>query len=444
MDDPSAASKPDLTLWRLISMSVGFFGIQHGFEIQFARMSSIFEQLGAKPDEIPLLWLAAPATGLVIQPIVGYLSDKTWLPRLRARRRPFFLAGAILGTVALVLMPSASSLWMAAGLLWVLDAALNVTMEPFRAFVADMQNSRQRPTGYAMQSVMIGLGTILGNFIASIDLPAIFPALRASGKSAMHYSFYLCAAIFIAAVLWTVVSTPEYPPDASAAGPSDRPAGGVLAALVAWWRETKSCYLTMPPVMKHLALVQFFTWMGLFCMWMFYAVAVPHNVFGATDPHSARYDAGVRFAAATVMARGLATPLFALLIPVLVRRFGRANTHALALAVAGLGLLAVPLIHTPGLLYLPMIAAGVGWASVVSMPYVILVDHLPKHQYGIFMGIFNMFIVIPEICVSLGLGGLIMGLLQNNRAYGVAFGGALLLVAALLTPALRRYEPQAR
>jgi len=444
MDESTAATKPDLTLWRLINMSVGFFGIQHGFEIQFARMSSIYERLGAKPDEIPLLWLAAPATGLILQPIVGYLSDKTWIPRLRARRRPYFLAGAILGTIALVLMPDASSLWMAAGLLWVLDAALNVTMEPFRAFVADLQNSRQRPVGYAMQSAMIGLGTILGNFIASIDLPAHFPALAAGGKSAMHYSFYLCAAIFLGAVLWTVLSTPEYPPEAPDRGAGDAPARGALEALGRWWRETRSCYLSMPAVMKRLALIQFFTWMGLFCMWMFYAVAVPHHVFGATDPHSARYDAGVRFAAATTMARGIATPLFALLIPALVRRLGRATTHALALGVAGLGLLAVPLIHTPALLYLPMIAAGIGWASVVSMPYVILVDHLPKEQYGIYMGIFNMFIVIPEICVSLGLGGVIMGLLHNNRAYGVAFGGALLLLAALLTPALRPYEPSAR
>ncbi|MBK6845987.1 MAG: MFS transporter [Proteobacteria bacterium] len=284
MDESTAAPKPDLTLWRLINMSVGFFGIQHGFEIQFARMSSIYERLGAKPDEIPLLWLAAPATGLILQPIVGYLSDKTWIPRLRARRRPYFLAGAILGTIALVLMPDASSLWMAAGLLWVLDAALNVTMEPFRAFVADLQNSRQRPVGYAMQSAMIGLGTILGNFIASIDLPANFPALAASGKSAMHYSFYLCAAIFLGAVLWTVLSTPEYPPDAPDRGAGHAPARGALEAIGRWWRETRSCYLSMPAVMKQLALIQFFTWMGLFCMWMFYAVAVPHHVFGATDP----------------------------------------------------------------------------------------------------------------------------------------------------------------
>lgn len=422
----AADRKPDLTLWQIFNMSVGFFGIQHGFEIQFARMSSIYEKLGAQPDEIPFLWLAAPATGLIVQPIIGYLSDKTWIPSLRMRRRPYFLGGAVLGTIALLLMPNSGSLWMAAGLLWVLDACLNISMEPFRAFVADKQNSKQRPTGYAFQSLMIGLGTILGNYIAS--------------QTTMHQGFYACAMIFIAAVVYTVVTTPEYPPEHLGEAPGG---GGMGAALARWWRETSSCYLQMPAVMKRLAAVQFFTWMGLFCMWMFYAVAVPHHIFGATDPHSDAYERGVRFAALTTTVRGVATPLFALLIPWLVRRLGRAFTHAFALLAAGLGLLSVGFIHDPSLLFLAMVGAGIGWASVVSMPYVILVEHLPKDQYGIYMGIFNMFIVIPEVCVALGLGGVIMNLLGGNRAYGVAFGGGLILTAALLTVLLlRRYEPE--
>jgi maltose/moltooligosaccharide transporter len=420
------ARKPNLTLFQIFNMSVGFFGIQHGFEIQFARMSSIYEKLGAQPDEIPFLWLAAPATGLIIQPIIGYLSDKTWIPALRMRRRPYFLAGALLGTLALFLMPNSGTLWMAAGLLWVLDASLNVSMEPFRAFVADKQNSAQRPLGYAFQGLMIGVGTILGNGIAS-QLP-------------MHDAFYVCASIFLASVVYTVVTTPEYPPEHLDSGTTG---GSTAEALARWWRETSSCYLRMPPVMKRLAAVQFFTWMGLFCMWMFYAVAVPHHVFGATDPHSDAYERGVRFAALTTTVRGLATPLFALLIPWLVKRLGRSFTHAGALLAAGLGLFSVGFIHDPRLLFLAMVGAGIGWASVVSMPYVILVEHLPKNQYGIYMGIFNMFIVIPEICVALGLGGVIMDLLGGNRAYGVAFGGALILTAALLTVLLLRpYEPE--
>ena len=439
MNNPTTQkNKPDLTVWQIIIMSIGFFGIQHGFEIQFARMSSIYEKLGAKPDEIPFLWLAAPATGLILQPIIGYLSDKTWIPSLRARRRPYFFIGAILGTIALFIMPDASSLWMAAGLLWVLDASLNITMEPFRAFVADKQNTKQRPTGYAFQSLMIGLGTILGNYIASLNLAESYPSLASGGRTSMHYSFYLCAVIFLGSVLYTVFTTPEYPPDRDGQAPSKKT--GILPALGKWLSETHECYFGMPPVMKRLAVIQFFTWMGLFCMWMYYSVAVPHDVFGATDPNSPLYDEGVRFAARTTMVRGMATPLFALCIPFLVKLIGRAWTHTFALLAAAISLMSIPLIHSPSMLYLPMIGAGIGWASIVAMPYVILVEHLPKNRYGIFMGIFNMFIVLPEICVSLGLGGVIMSLLDNNRAMGVAFGGGLLLVAALLTPTLRKFE----
>jgi len=437
--DTKTTERPNLSYWQIINMSIGFFGIQHGFEIQFARMSSIYEKLGAKPDEIPFLWLAAPATGLILQPIIGYLSDKTWIPSLKARRRPYFFVGAVLGTAALFLMPDSSSLWMAAGLLWVLDASLNITMEPFRAFVADKQNTQQRPTGYAFQSLMIGLGTILGNYIASINLIEYFPSLAASGKTAMHYSFYLCAIIFFLSVVYTVLTTPEYPPN-NLEELRAKKKQGIWAALGQWATETKDCYFQMPPIMKQLALVQFFTWMGLFCMWMYYSVAVPHDVFGATDPNSELYETGVRFAAHTTMIRGIATPIFALCIPLIAKKLGRTYTHFFALLACGLGLLSIPFIHEPGMLYLPMIAAGIGWASIVSMPYVILVEHLPPNQYGIFMGIFNMFIVIPEILVSLGLGGLIMNLMNNSRAGGVAFGGGLIVLAAVLTLSLRKYE----
>jgi maltose/moltooligosaccharide transporter len=251
----------------------------------------------------------------------------------------------------------------------------------------------------------------------------------------MQWAFYACSTIFLGSVLYTVVTTPEDPPDAEEKTHSQ---GGIAR----WWSETKAAYLAMPQVMKRLAVVQFFTWMGLFCMWMFYSVAVPHHVFGATDPHSELYERGVRFAALTTTVRGVATPIFALLIPLLVARFGRSTTHAFALACAGVGLVSVGFVTEPNLLFVSMVGAGIGWASVVSMPYVILVEHLPKGQYGIYMGIFNMFIVLPEICVALGLGGAIMGLLGDNRALGVAFGGGLILVAAVLTLLLlRRYEP---
>lgn len=450
--------KPKLSIWQIVNMSIGFFGIQHGFEIQFARMSSIYEKLGAAPDQIPFLWLAAPMTGLVIQPIIGYMSDKTWIPGLRMRRRPYFFVGAVLATLALFFMPNSSSLWMAAGLLWILDASLNISMEPFRAFVADKLNTAQRPMGYAFQSLMIGLGTIVGNYIASLNLASIFQGAIPPGKAilfaaahafdptltprpvtSMHYAFYFCAAIFFVCVLYTVLTTPEYPPEnleELKAQKKERPA----EALRSWFRETADCYLHMPPVMRRLALVQFFTWMGLFCFWIFYSVAVARYVFGATDPNSELYDRGIRWAAHTFMVRGAATPLFALCIPFLVKLLGRVYTHTLALLVCGAGFFSIPFIHTPEGLYLPLVCAGIGWASIVAMPYVILVEHLPKAQYGIFMGIFNMFIVIPEICVSLGLGGFIMKLLGNNHAYAVAFGGVLILIAALITPTLQQFE----
>jgi len=433
------AEKPDLQLWQIVNMSIGFFGIQHGFEIQFARMSSIYEKLGANPEQIPLLWLAAPFTGLVIQPIIGYMSDKTWIPGLKMRRRPYFLTGAILATLALFLMPNSSSLWMAAGLLWVLDASLNISMEPFRAFVADKLNTKQRPTGYAMQSLMIGLGTILGNYIASLDLLKLNPSLSSFGKTSMHLSFYLCAAIFLCAVLYTVITTPEYPPDNLEELKSGK-GESTGEALKKWFSETVNCYKDMPPVMKRLAIVQFFTWMGLFCFWIFYTVAVARYVFGATDANSPLYDEGIRWGAHTIIIKGIATPLFALCIPLMVRWMGRIYTHMTALIICGVGLLAIPFIHSPQLLYLPMIAAGIGWASIVAMPYVILVEHLPKQQYGIFMGIFNMFIVIPEVCVSLGLGTLIMKLLGGNHALAVAFGGILILIGAMITPSLSKFE----
>jgi len=434
--------KPDLTIWNIINMSIGFFGIQHGFEIQFARMSSIYEKLGAKPDEIPLLWLAAPATGLIIQPIIGYMSDKTWFPGLKMRRRPYFFTGAILATIALFMMPNSSSLWMAAGCLWVLDASLNISMEPFRAFVGDKLNEKQRPAGYAYQGLMIGLGTILGNYIASLDLLGIFPSLSALGKTSMHISFYLCAIIYLCAVMYTVFTSSEYPPtDEELKEINKSKEGGPAKALKNWFSETFDCYWNMPPVMKRLAVVQFFTWMGLFCMWIYYTVAVAHYVFGSHDPHSKLYEEGVRWGAHTMIIKGIATPVFALCIPLMARTIGNVYTHTFALLICGAGLISVAFIRTPELLYLPMIAAGIGWASVVAMPYVILVNHIPKEKYGIFMGIFNMFIVIPEILVAVGLGEFLMkNLLSNNQSYAVAFGGILIIIAALITPTLQKFE----
>ncbi|MCX6111985.1 MAG: MFS transporter, partial [Proteobacteria bacterium] len=391
--------KPRLNLWQIICMSVGFFGIQHGFSIQFARMSSIYEKLGATPDQIPFLWLAAPMTGLIIQPIIGYLSDRTW-GRL-GRRRPYFLSGAVLATIALVLMPNSSSVWMAAGMLWILDASINISMEPFRAFVADKLPQEQVATGYAMQTVMIGIGGALGFWIASKDWLVMFPSLSSWIPSSMHMQFYICAIMFLGGVIYTVSTSGEYPPEDMAAFKKHKKEN---SGIKHWAKTTYESFIHMPGPMKRLAWVQLFSWMGLFCMWIFYSVAVAHHVFKAYDPHSSLYEVGIRTASSSMTVYQIVSTAFALLIPLVARKIGSVYVHTIGLISAGIGLLSIYFISDPSWLYVSMVGVGIGWATILCMPYAILVRHIPKEKYGIYMGIFNMFIVIPEIISSLLLG----------------------------------------
>lgn len=430
------AKRPVLNAVQIFNMSLGFFGIQHGFEIQFARMTPLFETLGATSGEIPFLWLAAPLTGFLVQPIIGYLSDRTWWPRSRARRRPYFFVGSLLAGLALCAMPYSGTVWMAAGLLWVLDASLNICMEPMRAFVGDRLNSDQRPRGYAWQALMIGIGTISGNYIAS--------------QTDMKTGFLVCGAILFAGMLWTVLSSPEYPPDDMVEFERNRQATrGLVPAVADYFKETFGCIRQMPQVMMVLAAVQFLTWMGLFCMWIFYSSSVGTNVFGgvptaAPGSEEARlYEDGVRFAAQTFAVRGLATPIYALAIPFLCAMVGRAFTHSLSLLLGAAGLVLVAFVHNRDqawMLYFFAVGSGIAWASIVSMPYTILIEHLPKQKYGIFMGLFNMFIVIPEILVSLGVGTVMLKLVDGDRAKVVAMGGILLGLAAIVTLMLRRFD----
>lgn len=423
---------------QIIMMSIGFFGIQHGFSIQFAKMSAIYEKLGASADQIPFLWLAAPLTGLIIQPIIGYMSDRTWGPL--GRRRPYFLTGAILATIALVLMPNSSSLWMAAGLLWLLDASINISMEPFRAFVADKLPKAQIATGYAMQTFMIGIGGSIGFMIASTDWLAKYPSLSAFAPSSLHLQFYLCALIYVIAILITVISTKEDPPENLETFKQEQQAGMNLKS---WATETLDCLKNMPSPMKRLAVVQLFTWMGLFCMWIFYSVAVAHHVFGATDPHSKLYDQGIAAAGNSMSVYQLVSTIFAVIIPLLCMRMSRVTVHTLGLSAAGLGLASVWFIHDPALLIYPMIGVGIGWATILSMPYAILVDFIPQSKYGIYMGIFNMFIVIPEILSSLCLGWIMQHVLHNEQMLAIALGGGFMLIAAVIVQSLRQFEKPA-
>jgi maltose/moltooligosaccharide transporter len=419
-------TKPRLSFWQIWNMSFGFMGIQFGWGLQMANMSSIYEYLGAKPDQIPMLWLAAPLTGLLVQPLIGHMSDRTW--NSLGRRKPYFLVGAILSTLALILMPNSGSLWMAAGLLWILDASINISMEPFRAFVADMLPEEQHSRGFAMQSVFIGAGSVVASALPWILTNWFHYATgaRVTGTipTAVKLSFYLGAAAFFGAVMYTIFTTKEYPPhdlkkleDAR----KDNPITEILANIRA-----------MPETMKRLALVQIFTWFGLFCMWLYLPVAVAHNIFGAPDETSPLYQQGIAWAGVCLSAYSGVALVLSFLLPKMAESLGKKTTHMICLLCGAAGLLSVAVIHEPKLLLLSMTGVGIAWASTVSMPYALLAGALPQSKTGVYMGIFNFFITLPEICASLVFGKVMEHLLNNNRLAAVITGGCFMIVAALL------------
>lgn len=426
-------TKPRLNFWQIWNMSFGFLGIQFGWNLQMSNMSAIYEYLGAQPDQIPILWLAAPLTGLIVQPIIGHFSDHTW--NRFGRRRPYFLTGAILSSLALLVMPTCSALWMAAGLLWILDASINVSMEPFRAFVADMLPDEQHTRGFAMQSVMIGLGATVASALPWI-LSHLLNLNAAPSTSAIpasvRVSFWLGAAAFLSAVCWTVFTTKEYPPEPSAVNARE-PETGLVSAVLQALKE-------MPRTMRQLALVQFCTWLGLFWMWLYFGVAVARNVFGAESAQAPRYTEGIEWAGLCFSFYSVVTFFYGMLLPTLAARLGPRLTHMISLLAGALGLMAVIVIHQPMLLLLSMTGVGMAWASILSMPYAMLASSIPKERTGIYMGIFNIFIVLPEICSALFFGPVMAHVLNNNRVLAVFAGGCFLALAALLTLFVR--EPQ--
>jgi maltose/moltooligosaccharide transporter len=430
--------KPRLSFWQIWNMSFGFLGIQFGWGLQMANMSAIYEYLGAKPEQIPILWLAAPLTGLFVQPVIGSMSDRTW-GRL-GRRRPYFLVGAILSSLALVLMPNCSALWMAAGLLWILDASINVSMEPFRAFVADLLPDEQRTRGFAMQSLFIGLGAIVASALPWL-LTNVFGLAPGGGRAipqSVKLSFSVGAAAFFLAVIWTIVTTGEYPPEDPDAFRAQKTRG---AGMVGGAREILSSISAMPRTMRQLAPVQMLTWLGLFCMWLYFPVAVARNVFGAPDERSPLYQQGVEWAGLCFGAYSLVTFLFAFALPGMAEALGRRRTHAVCLAAGAAGLLSVAVIDAPWLLLLSMVGVGLAWASTIAMPYAMLAGSVPPERMGVYMGIFNFFIVIPEILASLFFGWVMLHLLHNNRLSAVVAGGAFLLLAGLLVLRVEGAEP---
>ena len=423
--------KPRMSFWQMWNMSFGFLGIQFGWGLQMANMSAIYEYLGARADQIPILWLAAPLTGLIVQPIIGHVSDRTWGPL--GRRRPYFLTGAILSSAALILMPNCSALWMAAGLLWILDASINISMEPFRAFVADLLPEEQRTRGFAMQSLFIGLGAIVASALPWLMRRFLsVEGVQAAGviPHTVRYSFYIGAAAFFIAVLWTIVSTREYPPDdmdAFRRMKSEKTGIGRNAA------EIFHSIAQMPQTMKQLAWVQICTWLGLFCMWLYFPVAVARNVYGAPDESSLIYTQGIEWAGICFAMYSAVCFAFSFVLPMLARVTNRKITHTICLLCGAAGLLSVAVIHNKELLLLSMTGVGIAWASILSMPYAILSGSLPPQKTGVYMGIFNFFIVIPEILASLGLGWVMAHVLNNNRLAAVVAGGIFLILAAILT-----------
>jgi maltose/moltooligosaccharide transporter len=427
-----AKQKPHLSFWQIWNMSFGFLGIQFGWALQMANMSAIYEYLGADAHQIPILWLAAPLTGLIVQPIIGHMSDRTW-GRL-GRRRPYFLVGAVLASTALILMPNASALWMAAGLLWIMDASINISMEPFRAFVADLLPDEQRTRGFAMQALFIGLGAVIASMMPWL-LGSVFhfaPDAAESGHKSVpmsvKISFYIGCVAFLGAVLWTIVKTKEYPPDDMEAFLKMKAEKGSIGGAAS---EIVRDVIAMPKTMRRLGLVQIFTWLGLFCMWLYFGVAIARNTFHGS-PGTPEYEAGVAWGGNCFAMYSAVCFGFSFLLPSIAKRFGRKITHALCLGAGAIGLISVAFIRSKYLLLFSMVGVGIAWASILSMPYSILAGCLPEGKTGIYMGIFNFFIVIPEILAALVFGKVMETVLTNDSAIVRLLGGDNRLTAVVI------------
>jgi maltose/moltooligosaccharide transporter len=568
------AEKPRLSFWQIWNMSFGFLGIQFGWGLQMANMSAIYQYLGAREDEIAILWLAAPLTGLLVQPVIGYFSDRTW-NRL-GRRRPYFLSGAILASLALLAMPRSSAIWMAAGLLWVLDASVNVSMEPFRAFVGDMLPPDQRKVGFAMQSLLIGAGAVMSSALPFVLTRVFGVSAESTVGSAIppvvHVAFTIGAFVFFLGVLYTVVTTREYPPDDLEAFERAKRGGGGIAHV---FSEILSGIGSMPPTMRKLAAVQFCSWFALFCLWIYFAPGIAKGIFhgaplgvssgtvdralddpanaavldraaavarayeaakaeaaaaapagegpsGALDAFTtmlglrpAAPDPGARIAAAEIgglvertltgtvpaasfaerknpMVRTIASLLgqhglasgtgsaagvaasasaladrfasarryqegvawggvcfatynlvafaFSFLLLALVAMLSARTIHVACLVVGGLGLLSVVAIRDANGLLVAMVGVGVAWASILSMPYAMLSNALPPAKMGFYMGVFNFFIVLPQIVASVGLGFVMERYLGNDATRALVLGGVAMLLAAALTLRVREAE----
>ncbi|MBN1599630.1 MAG: MFS transporter [Bacteroidales bacterium] len=488
--------KPRLSFWQLWNMSFGYVGIQFGFALQNANVSRIFETLGAKVENIPILWIAAPVSGLLIQPIIGHLSDKTW-NRL-GRRKPYFLLGAILSSMALLVMPNSPFLWFAAGMLWIMDASINMSMQPFRAFIGDMLPEDQHTTGFAVQTFFIGVSSVIAS-----ALPYIFTNWFHIANTApegvippsVKWSFYLGGIVFLLAVLWTIYSTKEYSPEEQAAFNADQEnsdsakegadisikaleyhiqgavliiIGAVLTYLIQRYDWDQALYIlafglpiygvfqmfaamlnakrknsgfveviydlkNMPQTMKILAVVSTFTWFALFSMFIYTTSAVTSFHYGNTDTQSVIYNEGANWVGILFGVYNGVAAVIAFLLPVIAKKMGRVLTYAISLVIGGVGFISMYLFKDPDMLIVSMIAIGIAWAALLTFPYAILSNILPYKKMGVYMGIFNFFVVIPQILAAAILGLLVRTVFDGQTIYTIVLGGVAMIIAGVVT-----------
>ena len=492
--------KPRLSFWQIWNMSFGFLGIQFGFALQNANVSRIFETLGAKIEDIPILWIAAPVTGLIVQPIIGHMSDKTW-NRL-GRRRPFFLVGALLASAAIIFMPNSPALWVAAGMLWIMDASINISMEPFRAFVGDMLPSEQRTIGFSMQSFFIGIGAIVASALP-YSMTNWFGISNTAGTGeipdSVKFSFYIGGVVFLTAVLYTVFSTKEYSPEelkkfsesddnsiyskstlrtSETISSSRFNKNGVIWILVGligsailhfilhendyglyvlfvgsvifgllqliagfFTNQNKTSgglvsilndLYKMPKTMKQLAVVQFFSWFALFAMWIYTTPAVTHHIYGATDPSSDLYNEGANWVGVLMAVYNGFAAVMAFALVAMAKKTNRKTVHMISLIIGGLAFASFYVIKNPNLLLLSELGIGLAWASILAMPYAILAGSLPPEKMGVYMGIFNFFIVIPQITAAAILGFFVKNIVGGEAIYALLLGGASMIIAGLM------------
>ena len=509
----STKPKPELSFWQIFNMCFGFLGIQFGFALQNANVSRIFQTLGASIDDIPILWIAAPLTGLLVQPIIGYMSDHTW--GKLGRRRPYFLIGAVLTTLAIVIMPHSPTLWIAAGMLWIMDASINIAMEPFRALVGDNLPTHQRTLGFATQSFFIGVGAIVASALPYIltnffDVPNTAPAGEIADS--VRYAFYFGGGVLLLAVLWTVVSTKEYSSEELTAFEqySSEPqktrlshlrteknyrhssiiwtSSGLLLSLIIWGLDLDKQVLilslgiflfgplqlycavklkqlnqqgvehpreqlgmifslvdnlfNMPKAMHQLALVQFFSWFALFSMWIYTTAAVTDYHYGTQDVLSKTYNDGADWVGILFASYNGFAALAAILIPFLVITFGLKLTHMINLFCGGIGLISFYFIKEPHLLWIPMIGVGIAWASILSIPYALLSSMLPAGKMGVYMGIFNFFIIIPQLLAASVLGVILKVLFAGEPIFALITAGILMLIAGISVLFVTTSTPQ--